>query len=99
MTWLRDNNTHINKTKESGVSQVDEVVMRLIPMDEAPRDGTQIIVNTKCADEGNKYYLCKWIKPYSTQSNCGAWNYIEGGYSMHIKEYKALGWMPEPKHA
>tara|TARA_R110002153_G_scaffold78418_5_gene200833 strand:+ start:3281 stop:3535 length:255 start_codon:yes stop_codon:yes gene_type:complete len=30
MTWLRDNNTHINKTKESGVSQVDEVVSVLV---------------------------------------------------------------------
>jgi hypothetical protein len=28
MAWLRDNNTHINKTVKGGVSQADEVVMK-----------------------------------------------------------------------
>lgn len=80
-------------------SEVKRLVMRLLPMDEAPRDGTKIIVKTRHINEGNKYYLCTWRKPYSTLSNCGAWNYVEGDFSMHIPERNAYGWMHEPDDA
>jgi len=73
--------------------------MRLLPMDEAPRDGTPVIVKTIHADEGNKYCLCRWRKPYSTLTNCGAWSYLEGGSSLHITERDAHGWMLEPSSA
>ena len=42
MTWLRDNNTHINKTTEKAASQADEFVMndldRCPELDEAIKD-------------------------------------------------------------
>lgn len=75
---------------------LNRFVVRLRPMDEAPRDGTPIIVKT-VKRSGNKYRLCKWRKPYSTLTNAGAWNYVEDDESNHITERNAYGWMPEPK--
>ena len=73
--------------------------LRLIPMDEAPKDGTNIIVKTVHPDEGNKYRLCKWVKPYSNLTACGAWQYIENNTVLHITDRNAYGWLPQPKSA
>ncbi|MGQ7247568.1 hypothetical protein ACUN9Y_09535 [Halomonas sp. V046] len=77
----------------------NELEMRLRPMDEAPRDGTKIIVKERNQD-GNWYRLCWWKKPYSTNSNCGAWQHLcDGDAVSQITEQRALGWMPEPRSA
>lgn len=73
------------------------LVVRLRPMDEAPRDGTPIIVKAT-TQFGDYYYLCKWGKPYSTLE-MEAWIYAEGYELSYITEDKAHGWMPEPKDA
>lgn len=72
--------------------------IRLRPMDEAPRDGTRIIVKERNED-GNWYRVCCWVKPYSTQSNCGAWSHLcDGNAASVITEQRAIGWMPEPQN-
>ena len=72
---------------------------QLRPMDEAPGDGTKIIVKERDED-GNWYRLCWWVKPYSVNSNCGAWQHLcDGDAVSQITEQRALGWMPEPRSA
>ena len=72
--------------------------MRLRPMDEAPRDGTKIIVK-EVNEDGAWYRLCKWVKPYSTTSACGAWVHLCDGNSVsQITERQAIGWMSEPRN-
>ncbi len=64
------------KPAEVEASDVDVLVMRLRPMDEAPRDGTKTIIKHRA--EGNRYSLRWWMRPYSTITNCGAWEYFPG---------------------
>ena len=88
-----------NESADAVAGQVQRVVMRLRPMDEAPRDGTPIIVKERNED-GNWYRLCRWVKPYSTHSQCGAWKHLCDGNAVScITEQRALGWMPEPRDA
>jgi len=78
---------------------MDDNNIRLIPMDEAPRDGSSIIVKQR-EDGVNRYRLCKWVKPYRIYSNCGAWEYLGDCDCIgHITEQQALGWMHEPESA